>query len=391
MKKSFVISALFCSSVLMSIPTHSMEYIPSFLRTDSNLEKLLKEAVNPEDADIEIGLKKEAGLSGKHIGNVGVLKLCLYDQELCQYKYNFSHLSTLNLNANSIGDDAGHVLAEHLIKHPNIISLNLSRNFLGQKSAGALSKNPFLLQLDVSYNVIDKQGAMDLSKSPSLTDLNLSYNKIRCAKDVFIALMANTHLTKLGFSNPYTLSYGEEAKKVGVAVGGAGSIITLYAGVGAMLGSFGVVAGTAADFLDPQPILNHTTSAHEFVVAPFDVGMGAIFGGGTVSLFPLLSCPSWIPQILNCANKKLGKFGMGTDEAEVLSSNTTLREIDLSGNFITDGIAKILSKTTTLTKLNLSNNYINEDGMDALLTIPNLTDLNLSNNKVDIIWIRETH
>ena len=78
--------------------------------------------------------------------------------------------------------------------------------------------------------------------------------------------------------------------------------------------------------------------------------------------------------------------------AEALKINTTLRELNLSKNFISDeggkALAEALKINTTLTKLNLSKNSIGNQGAsaiaEALKTNTTLTTLDFSWNYIDI-------
>ena len=77
--------------------------------------------------------------------------------------------------------------------------------------------------------------------------------------------------------------------------------------------------------------------------------------------------------------------------ADVLTSNTTVTELDLSGNFIGDaraaGLAEALKSNTTLTVLNMSDNQIDDvvaAGLaEALKSNTALTVLNMSANHID--------
>ena len=92
---------------------------------------------------------------------------------------------------------------------------------------------------------------------------------------------------------------------------------------------------------------------------------------------------------LNLSKNVVGDDGVAA-LAEAIKTNSTLTELNLSTNTAGDGgvaaLAEAIKTNSTLTELNLSDNYINDEGVaalaEAIKTNSTLTELNLSDNYI---------
>jgi internalin A len=203
-----------------------------------------------------------------------------------------------------------------------LISLDLSRNRLGDTSARALAARNNLTSLDLSENRIRADGARALTALTSLTLLNLSGNWIDT--DGARALAALTGLTSLDLGgNP--------------------------------IGDNGVQALTALSGLTTLRLGNNQISA---------VGARAL------------------AALTSLTSLHLGNNRIGDDGARALSALTSLVSLTLGGNRISTDGAQALTALTGLTRLYLWNNRIGDDGARVLTTLTSLTSLDLSHNRI---------
>lgn len=362
-------------------------------------------------------------LTGKYIRNFGEKILCDYAKNLhtinlshnsigdggCYYFIDLPVLTALNLSSNKIGN-LGFSL---LMQQRSLKALDISHNYITLNNvSGDLFENSSLLSLDLSWNLIDHEGAMIPAQHPYLTKLNLSNNKINDAGKVLLALAKNTHLKTLIFSNPYEVSTSRKTMaKMGKAagmMGRTGAVVSVVALTGATIGLG--VTGTAYVLADKIGVALVTNIANQATLwswlsgATFSaingvqatcgtiVEVGAIIGtvggigAGTVTGVDVNAKFNKMESVESKLMRLGGKFAIGREEAQALSENTSLTELDLSDTQVTTDIIEILAKSPSITSLNLSWNELDDDNGKSISNIlennKTLTHVNLQGNNI---------
>jgi Ran GTPase-activating protein (RanGAP) involved in mRNA processing and transport len=282
---------------------------------------------------------------------LGIIWVCLARNTLLQDKT----LTSLDLKDRHIGFKAVNSLAA-LITETTLKNLDLTGNSIGNKGAKTLAKvltkNTTLTHLGLCHNRIDHKGVVALAKAlktnTSLTQLDLSCNHVG-SHDLYIASVVDI------------ITSDEDYK------GGA------YCGI-----------GTLADMLQD----NHTLRI-------LNLKNTLISGVDVEYLAPALKKNTALMRLDLSDNYINLKFNpQGTHPLiEAFNTNTTLEQLDLQGNPVSEPIlgaiqasimSNILHKNNTLAELDLSNRHIGVSGLKvlaaALKTHTTLTQLNLSGN-----------
>lgn len=103
--------------------------------------------------------------------------------------------NTLNLSYKNLSPEDAVTICIYLNRHPEIRSLDVSWNQIGDEGARVLAANTTLTTLNVRANLIGDEGAKALAKNTSLKSLNVLCNRI--GDEGAIALATNTSLTSL--------------------------------------------------------------------------------------------------------------------------------------------------------------------------------------------------
>ena len=119
---------------------------------------------------------------------------------ICRYLEEHPNITSLDLSQNNIGDEGARKLAQNttlttlnieitqisfegarsLAQHPRLNCLNVSANpLIGDLGAEALAQNPRLRSLDVSFTNLQEAGAIALAGHQNLQSLNVAGNAIR--------------------------------------------------------------------------------------------------------------------------------------------------------------------------------------------------------------------
>jgi Leucine-rich repeat (LRR) protein len=259
---------------------------------------------------------------------------------LAERLVGLSHLTSLNLWGNDIGD-AG---AASLAALTQLTSLNLAGNQIGAAGAASLAALTQLTSLDLGGNQIGDAGAASLAALTQLTSLDLGGNQIGDAGAASLAAL--TQLTSLDLTG----------NQIGAA--GAASLAALTQLTSLNLGNNQIGAAGAASLA----ALTQLTS--------LDLWGNQIGDAGAASLAALTQLTS-----LDLGGNQIGAAG-----AASLAALTQLTSLDLGGNQIGDAGAASLAALTQLTSLNLGNNQIGDAGAASLAALTQLTSLDLSEN-----------
>lgn len=84
----------------------------------------------------------------------------------------------LNLKAKSLNHEDVDLICRYLEEHPNITSLDLSQNNIGDEGARKLAQNTTLTTLNMEITQISFEGARSLAQHPRLNCLNVSANPL---------------------------------------------------------------------------------------------------------------------------------------------------------------------------------------------------------------------
>lgn len=121
--------------------------------------------------------------------------------------------TALNLSDTSIMDSDVESLVSFLHNHPEITSLDLSKNAIHDEGAHYLSQTRNLTLLDLNTNFIKDDGARYLSENPNFISLNLCRNLIKDQGAFYLSRSKSQHLTSLNLSNNYIKKSGAMALK----------------------------------------------------------------------------------------------------------------------------------------------------------------------------------
>ena len=294
------------------------------------------------------------------------------------------NLQTLDLGHNSIGDDGAKALADCLKHCPNLQTLDLRYNSVGDNGAKALADGlkhcPNLQTLDLWYNSVGDDGAKALADGlkhcPNLQTLDLRSNSIGDdgAKALADGLKhcPNLQTLKLGFN-----SVGDnDAKALADGLKHCPNLQTLDLRSNS-IGDDGAKA--LADGLKHCPNLQ-----------TLDLRSNSIGDDGAKALADgLKHCP-------NLQTLKLGFNSVGDNDAKALADGLkhcpNLQTLDLRSNSIGDDGAKALADSLkhcpNLQTLDLRSNSIGDDGAkalaDCLKHCPNLQILDLNHTSIGV-------
>ena len=274
-------------------------------------------------------------------------------------------LSSRNLRADDMPD-----MCSFLNMHPEIVSLDVSYNHIGDAGAKALAGNTSLTSLDVYFNDIGPAGAKALAGNTSLTSLDMRSNHL--GDDGAKALTSNTSLTslnvasnKIGPAGAKALAGNTRLTSLDVSCNDIGP-----AGAKALAGNTSLtslnvrsnnIGDDGAKALAGNTIL---TSLHVAGNNIGDVGAKALAGN----------------TILTSLDVALNNIG--PDGAKALAGNTRLTSLDVGSNGIGPAGAQALAGNTSLTSLNVCYNNIGPAGAKALAGNTSLTSLNVTGNNI---------
>ena len=293
-------------------------------------------------------------------------------------------LSSLNLHCNSIGDEGANSLAQALRVNTSLSSLYLSRNSIGNDGANSLTQalrvNTSLSSLDLFGNSIGNEGANSLAQAlrvnTSLFSLTLNFNScgVEAANSLAQALRVNTSLSSLDLHLSSIGDKGANSLAEALRVSTSLSSLDLH---------FNSIGDEGANSLAQALRVNTSLSC-------LCLSWNSIGNDGANSLAQALRVNTSISSLSLCYNF-VGNEGANS-LAQALRVNTSLSSLGLHWNSIgnegANSLAQALRVNTSLSSLDLSRNSIGNEGENslaqALRVNTSLSSLNLFHNT--IVW-----
>lgn len=285
-----------------------------------------------------------------------------------------SLISMLNISDNSIGVDGVTTLLDGIDPQDlNLISLNLSNNDLGTEwipSLDPLLTSETLLELKLSQNHLTDKSAEDLSlyfyrQMCKLRKIDLSNNEFtsRGASLLLQSIKQNQFLTHLNIENNPSLGDGD-LTELKFLLNNNENLVHLN------LSNWGIEA---------WHIKALTEGLHK------KSQINARSGNNTLHTLNL------------SGNRLMGEGALYLVEIIQNSSNTGLKNIDLSKNSISNeagiAIAKALESNTTITKLSLKSNFLYDECgkafWETLKKNKTIVKLNLDRNSIKLKYLIE--
>ncbi len=280
---------------------------------------------------------------------------------------NNTSLRTLDVGANSIGDNGANALAlltnlnslavynceigtagaQPLATSTHLRTLDISYNEIGDLTAELFSNNTHLTSLNVNRTQISAEAAKKLAKNTQLKSLELAYNGF--GDDVAIAFGPNNHLTFLNLANLY-----ESDNRVTDA--GANALATNDHLTRLNLSDNSITHLSAENFKCNTNLICLDLYRNSFGPR----------GAALLALNTHLT-------ILDLSHNQVGEEG-----AICLSRNTHLQALNLSSNELTCNAVKALAKNTTLTSLDLTYNSKMSVGVSDFFNNTTLTTFSMS-------------
>ena len=357
-------------------------------------------------------------ISGYKITDVGVKHLAK------ALKSDRHTINTLSLKEQRMGDEAVMMISEVLYCNTSLTKLDLSWNEIGSDGAVALAtalrSNSTLIELDISSNNIGDEGADNLAtalySNRTLKKLDLSHNKICCGGGIalFRALLyVDCSLEKIYLQQQRVCLFNKKTNMVSCLHSSMMSQDELSILTNHTLKELKL----SIDDLDSDKIeVLAKYLCFCSALTTLDLSLERVSGDESTMFYALLNLNITklklsIQRIGDDAIKALsgilsmninlvtlrmrfitvpisnttvkGSFEKGLfgndgakDLAKALTSNYTLRELDLSDNAIGDegaeALARALTSNTTLEMLDLSCNIIGDEGIEALARALNL-------------------
>ena len=353
-----------------------------------NMEKLwyVDEIIDPKY------VRKFLQCSLDDVQSVNVIDATMTNDQMsifCDCLMNKSTLTELNLSSNKITDEGTKRLAEAIKVITTRQSLYISHNTLSDVGMSSISdclKNSTLCKLNLSGNKITDEGAKGLAEAiqvnTTLQELNISKNWIskEGVMRIVEACTINRTLHKLVCTH-------NNLSKSGLAVINEyirkENAVQIFEASWNSLGSKGnqLAFNTTFELLDIKELSDYSNSKEEEFRHVNEI-----------------TDQKYVKQLLQCCldAQSVNVTGaiMTNDQmlifCDCLMNNSTLTELNLSSNEITDEGAKRLAEAiqvnTTLQSLDISHNTISDNGIfsisDCLKINSTLCKLNLSSNKI---------
>ncbi|KAH8612570.1 putative Leucine Rich repeat [Trypanosoma vivax] len=296
-------------------------------------------------------------------------------------------LQLLDIRGNNLTPKCVRKLLKSISMSTSLTRLGLGSNKLGEEGAAlllrALEKNTHLTSLDISLNEIGPNGAKSIAQlletpSSPLEKLQLYGNYLGCDGVVHItsALRRNRSLKELTLGN----NNATDAAMSKVAEMLRDNITLSYLDLRLNTITASGARTLACDGLANNCFLQSLSLSGNPIGS---VGAEQIFRALTGSQGPVLTR-------LDLSSCELGSVG-GTRIADLITSSTTIEDVDLSDNQLDDDSAVALSRSLanglSISALNLSSNKIGEwsasNLIDATQLNPRVMSLILHGNKIN--------
>ena len=292
-----------------------------------------------------------------------------------------SSLEEINISRNNLQTRGVKIIVKALSKIDTLIILNLSNNSVTYKAAddiaAAISCNTKLQEIDISDNNLHTIGIGKIMKAVqeiyTLKKLCLSHNNItyEAGKDIAKAISHNIHLQEFRISGNKLSTVG--AIKIVKALQSAFNLRALYI-------SDNEIDSMAAKHI--ASVVGHANQLHELDISKNEFRSRGI----EIILTPLQNYDKLTKLYINdnSVTDDIITHIIGT----VISSNTRLREIDISGNNLqvkgAINIAVALQSIVMLTKLCISNNNMTCQAANDIAVVithnAHLQDLDIGGN-----------
>ena len=302
-----------------------------------------------------------------------------------------STLCKLNLSSNNITDEGAKRLAEAIKVNRKLQKLNTSSNKItdegAKRLAEAIQVSTTLQELNISSNKITDEGAKRLAEAigvnRTLQELNISKNCIskEGVMKIVEACTINRTLHKLVCTHNNLSKSGLAA--INEYIRKENAVQIFEASWNSLCSKNNQLAfKTTFELLDVQQKLQSDYDNIKEELWYVDE----------------ITDPKYVRKFLQCSldMQHVNVTGAVTTDDQMLifcdclMNNSTLTELNLSSNKITDEgvrrLVKVIQVNTTLRSLDISHNTTSDDGMssisDCLKINATLSKLNLSNNKI---------
>ena len=295
--------------------------------------------------------------------------------------FNNSHLQEVNLQCNDLQASSIIIVAGSLQKISTLTKLHINHSIINYKAvddiAAAISCNTKLQEIDISGNILHIAGVrkimIALQGIYTLKKLCLSHNNItdEAVDDIAKAISHNIHLQEFRISGNKLSTVG--AIKIAKALQSVFNLRALYI-------SDNEINSTAAEHL--ATAIGHANQLHEL-----DISKNKFQARGIeIILKPLQDCDKLTKLYINDNNVTDDTAAHAIET--VVSCNTGLQEIDISGNNLqvkgTINIAVALQSIVMLTKLCIRNNNMTYQAANNIAVVithnVHLQDLDIGGN-----------
>ena len=308
---------------------------------------------------------KELNLSNNNLQTAGVIKICKEMQKL-------RGLTKLNISNNNIGDEAAHDISFVFSQNKFLEEIDLSYNNLGS----------YLTKLNVSGTGITNTAANDiatvLNNNANIQDLNLSHNNLQAAGATIIfekTLIVNLHKFNISYNN-----ITNDVESLGTFLFKNTKLEEIDVSHN-NLQTCNAIKICRPDILK----LRKLNISYNNVTIDEEINIGYVLSHNTkLQTLDLsgnnlqdLGCNVYPQNMLNLSILKISHSSVANEVADKLATilfySTLLHELDLScNNLSASDVVKIfkgMKNISNLTSFNIGHNTINDEAADELSNI----------------------
>ena len=348
--------------------TKSLQKVSSLTKLYINHNNITHEAADDIAAAISCNTEMEdLDVSGNNLKTVGIKKIAQQMQHICTLK-------KLCFSNNNIGNEAAHDIAAAISCNIHLQELNIGNNDF--TPPGALTIARSLLKILTLTKLYFHGNCINDNKK-------CLYNKPitnKAINDFATAISCNTDLQELNLGS--TGLQTSDAIKIARGLQKISSLTKLYI-------NHNNITDEAAD--DIAAVICCNSHLQEL-----NLGSNYLQTSGIIKITKSLQKISSLTKLY--INHNNITCEAADDIAAAISCNTKLQEFDISGNNQTTGVIKIikaLKVNSTLRKLYLSNNNITGgvayDIAAVISCNTELEDLDVSGNNLETVGIKKLH
>jgi Leucine Rich repeat len=241
--------------------------------------------------------------------------------------------NSLDLSNMNLTDEYISSLCEYLKSHPEITSLDISDNYIGDGGAKILASNTTITTLSIDFNEIDVMSAKALANNRVITSLSIIGNDI--GDEGAMAFAENQTLISLQAAGNSIFNEGAKALARNTSL---------------------VFLDISGNRIGSEGIKSFSKNKH---IISLDLTSNDIFDDAVIELAKNTTITS-----LSIAYNNLSDEG-----AIALAKNTTIKTLDVSFNDIGNEGAIALIEKARLTALNIVHNQLNTEGFSGLEVI----------------------